>query len=99
MCLSPTSLYVHKNRGLLSKADSERLIFEKLFTAEILTLTVFARNLLRGSHQRNISFYILCLTWDLNRGLMSYKPTHCLLDNGNLTLLDFFLISGKNCFH
>ena len=63
------------------KVVSERQIFEKLFMAFIFTLRVFARNLLRGSRWRNIFFHISfwCLTWGLNLGLSSNKPTLYLL--------------------
>ena len=42
--------------------------------AELYTLRVFARNLLRGNHRRNtfcISFW--CLTWDSNPSFSSYR--------------------------
>ena len=44
--------------------------------ANLFTLRVFARNLLRGSCWK-------CLTGDLNRGLMSNKPTPYLLGSGH----------------
>ena len=47
----------------------QQQIFEKLFMANLFTLRVFARNLLRGSRRRNILFIWRCLTWGLNRGL------------------------------
>ena len=61
----------------------------------LFTLTVFARNLLRGNHRRNtfrISFY--CLSWDLNPGFLSNKATHYLLDHGDLQTdsLNLFII-------
>ena len=50
--------------------------------ADLYTHRVFARNLLKVVEYifSHISFW--CLTWDLNRGLTSYKPTHYLLDYG-----------------
>ena len=59
--------------------------FEKLFMAILFTLRVFARNLLRGNRRKNtfrISFW--CLAWDSNFGFSSNKPTHYLLDHGDL---------------
>ena len=53
----------------------------------LLTLRVFARNLMRANRQRNIfhiSFW--CLTWHLNLFLMSNKLTHYLLDYVNFLL-------------
>ena len=47
--------FVHMWRDLQFKVDSERQIFEKLFTAVLFTLRVFARNLLSGNRQK-ISF-------------------------------------------
>ena len=55
------------------------------FMAILFALRLFARNLLRGSRRRNIFiFWYWCLTWDLNLGLTSYKPTHYLLDHDDL---------------
>ena len=50
--------------------------------AILFILNVFARILLRGgSHPRNIiKFSFWYLTWRLNSGLMSNKPTHYPLD-------------------
>ena len=42
--------------GLQFNVDSKGRIFEKLFMGILFTLKVFARNLLRGSHRRHISF-------------------------------------------
>ena len=61
--------FIHKWRDLQFKVDSERQIFEKLLMANLFTLRVFARNLLR------------CLAWDSNPGFSSNKPTHYLLDH------------------
>ena len=78
-------IFIHKWRDLQFKVDSERQIFfEKLFMAILLTLRVFARNLLSGNRRRNtfrISFW--CLAWDSNPGFSSNKPTHYLLDLNN----------------
>ena len=41
------------------KVDSVRQIFEKLFIAILFTLSVYARNLLRGGRRRNISSYFV----------------------------------------
>ena len=50
---------------------------------------VFARHLLRGNHQRNISFHISfwCLTWNTTPVFTSNKPTLCLLDYGDFNLI------------
>ena len=59
----------------------------------LFTRRVFARNLLRWSCQRNIFFFIFsfwCLTWGLNRGLISNKLTHYILDCGNYFQHFFF---------
>ena len=60
--------------------------FEKFFIANLIFLRVFARNLLRGSHQRNIfsqSCYYRYLAWCLERGRTSDKPKHQLIDYGD----------------
>ena len=50
----------------------------------IMALRVFAKNLLGDNGRRNIFFHIsfCCLTWGLNSGLMSNKPTHYLQGYG-----------------
>ena len=45
--------FIHKWRDLQFEVNYERQIFEKLFMTNLLTLRVFARNLLRGNHRRN----------------------------------------------
>ena len=73
------------------KANSERQIFEKLFMAISFTLGVFVRSAERTSGRRNIFIFAFwCLTWALNCGLMSNKPTHYLLDYG-----DFYAITKR----
>ena len=88
---------IHKWRDLQYKVDSEWQIFEKLFVANLFTLRVFARNLLRGNRRRN-TFCILfwCLAWGSIPSFSSNKPTRYLLDHGdfylliqNLNVLDF----------
>ena len=77
--------FIHEWRHLQFKIDSERQIFEKLVMAILFTLRVFARNLLRRSRRRNIFiFSYWCLTWGLNSGFTSNKPTHYLLNYGNI---------------
>ena len=80
-------LYISGGRDLQFKVDSERqtFFFEKLYMAILFTLKVFSRNLLRGNRQRN-TFCILfwCLAWGSNPGFTSNKPTHYLLDYGEL---------------
>ena len=49
--------FIHEWRDLQFKVDSERQIFKKLFMAILFTLSVFARNLLRGSRRRSIFSY------------------------------------------
>ena len=51
-------IFIRKCRDLQFKVDSERQIFDKLFITILFTLTVFARNLLRGIRPRN-TFCIL----------------------------------------
>ena len=59
------------------------IFLRRFFTAILFTFRVFATNLLRGSRPRNIFvFSFWCLTWDLNSGLTSNKPTYHLLDYG-----------------
>ena len=74
--------FIHKWRDLQFKVDSERLIFEKLFLAILFTFRIFARNLLRGSRQRNIlTFSFWCLTWviydDLNSLVLDSTVISC----------------------
>ena len=81
--------FIHKWRDLQFKVDSERQIFWETFYGNFLfTLRVFARNLLRGNRRRN-TFRILfwCLAWDSNPGFSSNKPTHYLLDHGDVMML------------
>ena len=70
---------------LQSKINSERRIFEKLFTAILFTLGVFARNLLKVA--KEIFFYISfrwrSVTWCLNPGFAFNKSTHYRLDHGD----------------
>ena len=55
--------FIHKWRDLQFKLDSERQIVWETFVADLITLTVFARNVLRENRRRN-TFRILfwCLT-------------------------------------
>ena len=55
--------FLHTWRDLQFKVDSEWQIFEKLFMAILFTLRAFARNLLRGSRRRNISFLFRFDIW------------------------------------
>ena len=49
--------FIHEWRDLYFNVDSERQIYlRNTFKAFLFTLRVFARNLLRGSRRRNISF-------------------------------------------
>ena len=72
-------------QDLQFNVDFERAIFEKLFKANLFTLGVFARNLLREIRRRNIFFHFSfsCLTWYTNPSFTSNKPTHYLLDYGD----------------
>ena len=82
-------LILHKWRDLQFIVNSERQIYLRNFSWQFLfTLRVFARNLLRGNRRRNtfrISFW--CLAWDSNFGFSSNKPTHYLLDHGDLSFV------------
>ena len=68
------------------KVDLERHILRN-FMAILFTLGGFARNLLRGNRRRN-TFHISfrCLTWISNPGFTSNKPTHYLLDYGDINI-------------
>ena len=69
-------LILYINGGTYSlKSTPNDWFFEKLFTAILFTLRVFARNTFR------ISFW--CLAWDMNPGFSSNKSTHYLLDHGD----------------
>ena len=62
------NLYICGGTYSLKSTPNDRF-FEKLFMTILLTLRVFARNLLRGNRRRNnlrISFW--CLAWDSNPG-------------------------------
>ena len=51
---------------------------------------VFARNLISKRRHGNIFFILFCwkcVTWGLNRGLMSNKTTHYLFDYGHYIVL------------
>ena len=80
--------FIHKRQHLQFKVDSERLNFWETFHGNfIFTLKVYARIPLRGNRRRNTFCILLwCLTWRLNPSLTSHKPTHYLLDYGDLTL-------------
>ena len=72
---------------LQSTVDSERQTFllRNLSWQFDLLPEFFVRNLLTWSCRRNIfTFSFWYLTWGLNSVLTSNKPTHYLLDNGNL---------------
>ena len=93
---SSTYIYVHYNPSVriidvvshityvvcinLKSTPNHRFV-EKLIKAILFTLSVFARNLLKGNRWKT-AFCILfwCLVWGSNSNLMSNKPTHYLLD-------------------
>ena len=77
--------FIHEQRNLQLKVDSEGQIFEKLFMAILFTLRVFARNLLKEVAEEIFSFS--CLTWGLKRSYTSNKPIHNPLDYGDFMLL------------
>ena len=84
-------LYISGGSHCLKSTPNDRF-FEKLFTAILFTLRVFATNLLGGNRRRNafrISFW--CLAWDSNPCFSSNKPTHYLLDHDNIS---FSITSG-----
>ena len=79
--------FKHNWRDIHFKVDCERQIFWETFHGSFISSLsrVFARNLLRGNSRRNtfrISFW--CLAWDSYPGFASNKPTHYLLDHGDL---------------
>ena len=82
----------------LTSTPNDRL-FEKLFTAILFTLIVYARNLLRGNC-RGSTFRILfwCLAWGSNSGFTSNKPTHYLLEYGDF-LAELWRLNIKNITH
>ena len=64
---------------LCLKSTSNDRFLRSFFIAGLITLRVFARNLLKESRRRNIFiFSFCCLTWSLNSGLASTKPTNTL---------------------
>ena len=76
-------LYISGRTYSLKSTPNDRF-FEKLFTAILFTLRIFARNLMIGNRRRNtfrISFW--CMAWKSNLGFSSNKPTHYLLDHGD----------------
>ena len=90
--------FKYEGRDLRCKVDSEWQIFEKVFTAILLTFRVFDRNLQRGSRRRiifHISFCWKYLTWGLICGLKSNNPTHYLLDYGNFETTTCFFESNE----
>ena len=89
-------LYISGGTYSLKSTLNDRF-FEKLFMAILFNLRAFARNLLRGNRRRNtfhISFWRL--VWDSNPGFSSNKPTHYLLDHGDLNTVFF---RNKLVFH
>ena len=88
-------LYVTVGTYSLQLTSNDRF-FEKLFMANLFTLTVFPRNLLKGNRRRNnfcISFW--CLVW----GSTSNKPTHYPLNYGDFGYrLSWFVISSTYSF-
>ena len=91
-------LYISGGTYCLKSTTNDRF-FEKLFMVILFTLRVFARNLLRGNRRRNtfrISFW--CLAWDSNPGFSSNKPTHYLLDHGDLLYYITAIISHVYMF-
>ena len=80
--------FIHEWRDLQFKVVSERQTFEKLFMTILFTLTVFAKNLLRGN--RRILFVLFFLAWGSNPGFTPNKSTHYLLDHvGNIRTSKF----------
>ena len=83
--------FIHERRDLQLKSTPNDRFFKKLFMAISFTLWIFARNLLRGSRQRNIFIFpCWCLNWNLNRGVMSIKPTLFLLDSSDFAYFRTF---------
>ena len=83
--------FIHERHFIQFKVDLERQTFsEKLFKAILFFSQRFCQNLLRSSCQRIIFFLYFDLLkmcdLGLNRGLISNKPTHFLLDNGGSCL-------------
>ena len=76
-------LYISDGTYSLKSTRYDRY-FEKLFMTILFTLRVFGRNLLRGNRRNRILFW--CLTWYSNPGFSSNKPTHYLLDHGDLCI-------------
>ena len=66
--------------------------------ANLFTLRVFARNLLRGNYRRNTFFCILfrCLAWSSNPGYTSNNPAYNLLHYGNFNWEYSFLYLTRN---
>ena len=85
--------FVHKWRHLQFKVDFERQIFLRNFSWQFYLLSeFFARNLLRGNRWRN-TFCILfwCLACGSNPGFTCNKPTHHLLDYGELLITHSYI--------
>ena len=78
-------LYLRDRTYSLTATVKDRFL-RYFFMVGWFTLRVFVRNLLRGNLRRNIFFHISfsCLIWDTNPGFTSNKPTHYLLDHGDL---------------
>ena len=68
-------------RTYILKSTPNDRFYKKFFMAILFTIRVFARNLLRGNCRRNIFFSYFAL---IDHGPMSNKPTHYLLDYGDL---------------
>ena len=92
-------LHISGGTCYLKSTPNDRF-FEKLFMAILFTLRVFARNLLRENHRRNI-FCILfwCLVRGSNPGFTSNKPIHYLLDHGDFRTLHLHTTNTTVVWH
>ena len=93
--------FIHERWDQQFKVDLERQIFEKLFMAILFLFSEFLIGICRDevTEERfcHISFSWRCRTWGLNRGLMSNKPTHYLLDHGRLPFFPFLFFFFTCC--
>ena len=77
-------LYISDGTYSLKSTPNGRF-FEKLFMAIFIYIQSFCQFLLRGNRRRNtFCILFLCLTWGSNLSFSSNKPTHYLLDHGDL---------------
>ena len=86
-------LYVSNWTYSLKSTTNDRFL-RSFFMAILFALRVFVRNLLTGTRRRNILFIysFWCLTWALNQGVTSDKPTYYLLNYSNMDWLNLFYI-------